>query len=419
MKHEQIDLFAASYEAPSFPSHIRLIEFFAGMGCQAKGLDIIHADYEHWRTCEWSWQSIIAYNAIHIKTTEDYSKPFSYDEILNAIRGVSHDYNQPMTEKQLRAKGEEWARKVYNAMIGNNNFCPDISKLHAKDLDIEDKENNTYILTYSFPCTDLSLAGRQEGMEKGSGTRSGLLWEVERILNECKELDALPQVLIMENVPQVCGKGNLKPWGEWLLALEEMGYTNYFKILNSKDYGIPQNRKRCFMVSILGQKSYLFPKKTKLRYVLKDFIEKKVDEYYYLSDKLVAGFVRHTEKHATKGNGFAFKPQDGSQVSGSIVCEQGNHPTDTFIDETPISSKESEDLSTPLGKDYSQPTLYIPAATKKGYMEAHEGDGVLPSWKGARGTVQEGGVSTILTSPETIGVVVKDERDQTDAETEK
>ena len=64
----------------------------------------------------------------------------------------------------------------------------------------------------------------------------------------------------------------------------------------------------------------------------------------------------------------------------------------------------------PLGKDYSQPTLYIPAATKKGYMEAHEGDGVLPSWKGARGTVQEGGVSTILTSPETIGVVVKDER---------
>lgn len=733
MKHEQIDLFAASYEEAKLPGHIRLIEFFAGIGAQAKALEILNADFEHWRTCEWSWQSIIAYNAIHIKTTEDYSKPFSYDEILNAIRGVSHDYNQPMTEKQLRAKGEEWARKVYNAMIGNNNFCPDISKLHAKDLDIEDKENNTYILTYSFPCVlpgekvkttcgykkieevnegdmvlthegrykrvsmlmqkmaseyysikavgaanlrltanhplyilrdnklewvqvadlkkgdylvyninqkaedteldnatlwllgryvadglinprhhnsvafavglgkeaefdfkapaeyrnrwkiyhkscdeyriadkrlkdlcaqfgsgaknkripqwvidlpkdklqsffdgyiagdghirkhgngtqvmfttvsenlflgleeivmklygiipsvsirkdnrketfndsynaqftlerqlfqktdgryayalvkktelieqetpvfnlmvdgdnsytvqnvivhncqDLSLAGQHAGMEKGGSTRSGLLWEVERILNECKELDTLPQVLIMENVPQVCGKGNLKPWGEWLLALEEMGYTNYFKILNSKDYGIPQNRKRCFMVSILGQKSYLFPKKTKLRYVLKDFIEKKVDEYYYLSDKLVQCFVHHTEKHAAKGNGFAFKPTQGEGIAGAVLTREGERCTDNYL-EMPTASKESEDLSTPLGKDYSQPTLYIPAATKKGYMEAHEGDGVLPSWKGARGTVQEGGVSTILTSPETIGVVVKDERDQTDAEIEK
>lgn len=294
---EQMSLFEASYEKPEhLPKHIRLIEFFAGIGAQAKALEILNADFEHWRTCEWSWQSIVAYNAIHIKTTEDYSKPFPYDEILNAIRGVSHDYNRPMTDKQLRAKGEEWARKVYNAMVGNNNFCPDVSKLHAKDLDIEDRENNTYILTYSFPCQDLSNAGLMKGMEKGSGTRSGLLWEVERILLECEESDCLPQVLIMENVPGVVGSGNLGPFNEWLDALERMGYTNYWKILNAKDYGIPQNRRRCFMVSILGQYSFSFPKKTKLRYFIKDFIEPHVDEKYYLSDELVAEFERYAEE---------------------------------------------------------------------------------------------------------------------------
>ena len=134
-----------------------------------------------------------------------------------------------------------------------------------------------------------------KGMDKGSGTRSGLLWQVERILLECKEIDCLPQVLVMENVPGVCGSKNAKPWAEWLNALSEMGYTNYVKILNAKDYGIPQNRVRCFMVSILGEHSYDFPRKQKLKYLLKDFIEKKVDERYYLPDKLVEEFERYVE----------------------------------------------------------------------------------------------------------------------------
>ena len=380
---EQLNLFAASYEKPELPKHIRLIEFFAGIGAQAKALEILGADFEHWRTCEWSWQSIIAYNAIHIKTTEDYSKPFPYEEILNALEGISHDYNKPMSRKDLLRRGEAWARKVYNAMVGNNNYCPNVSNLHAKDLDIKERENNTYILTYSFPCQDLSNAGLMAGMDKGSGTRSGLLWEVERILNECKESDSLPQVLLMENVPGVCGTANLKAWNEWLDALEKLGYTNYYKILNAKDYGIPQNRQRCFMLSILGDYSYHFPKKVKLRYLLKDFIKKGVDESYYLSDELVAGFKRHTEEQKAKGNGFGFKPKDGMGTSNTITTKEGSRTDDTFLE--------------------------IPSATEKGYMEAREGDGVLPNWKGARGTVQTGGCPTILTSPDTIGVVVKDE----------
>ena len=297
---EQINLFEATYEKPSLPKHIRLIEFFAGIGAQAKALEILNADFECWRTCEWSWQSITAYNAIHHNGEVYDTSNLSYNEVLKRIDGVSNDYCSPMTEKQLKAKGEKWARELLGRMIANKNFCPDVSRLHAKDLDIRERERNAYVLTYSFPCQDLSNAGLQKGMEKGSGTRSGLLWEVERILLECKELDCLPQVLLMENVPAVCGANNAKPWNEWLDALHKMGYTNYWKILNAKNYGIPQNRKRCFMVSILGQASYTFPRKQKLNYRLKDFIEKKVDESYYLSEELVENFTKFDEN----GNPF-------------------------------------------------------------------------------------------------------------------
>lgn len=296
MPEMQLDLFAVSYEKPELPKHIRLIEFFAGIGAQAKALEILGADFEHWRTCEWSWQSITAYNAIHMGGEAADTSGLTYEEVLARIGGVSNDYNRPMTEKQLRAKGEKWARALLGRMIANRNLCPDVSRLKGEDLGIADRESNTYILTYSFPCQDLSNAGLMQGMEKGSGTRSGLLWEVERILLELKASDSLPQVLVMENVPGVCGAANLKPWAEWLNSLERMGYTNYFKILNAKDYGIPQNRNRCFMVSILGRHSYSFPLKQPLRYLLKDFIYRKVDESYYLSDDLVAEFERYAER---------------------------------------------------------------------------------------------------------------------------
>ena len=216
---------------------------------------------------------------------------------MKRIDGVSHDYNKPMTEKQLKAKGEKWARELLGRMMANHNICPNVSKLHGKDLGIEDKEEYTYILTYSFTCQDLSNAGLLKGMEKGSGTRSGLLWEVERILNELREDGSLPQVLVMENVPGVCGSNNIKPWNDWLEALHKMGYTNFYKIVNAKDFGIPQNRKRCFMVSILGEYSYSFPRRQPLRYLLKDFIKKKVDRCYYLSDELIDSFERYVEEN--------------------------------------------------------------------------------------------------------------------------
>lgn len=134
-------------------------------------------------------------------------------------------------------------------------------------------------------------------MTKGSGTRSGLLWEVERILDECN--GELPHVLLMENVPQVIGKNNIKDFQLWRRKLEELGYSNYVELLNAKNYGIPQNRNRCFMVSILGDYHYTFPKKIKLEKKLKDLLEEKVDEKYYLSDKAIKGML-NTNYYSSK-----------------------------------------------------------------------------------------------------------------------
>ena len=133
-------------------------------------------------------------------------------------------------------------------------------------------------------------------MSKGSGTRSGLLWEVERILTEIRDSNGeLPQILFMENVPQVHGKKNIDDFKKWLEFLESLGYTNYCQDLNAKNYGVAQNRNRCFMFSFLGNYSYNFPKPIPLKKKLKDYLEDNVDEKYYINnekaDKLIKQLI--------------------------------------------------------------------------------------------------------------------------------
>ena len=133
-------------------------------------------------------------------------------------------------------------------------------------------------------------------MSKGSGTRSGLLWEVERILTEIRDGNGeLPQILFMENVPQVHGKKNINDFEKWLGFLESLGYTNYWQDLNAKNYGVAQNRNRCFMFSFLGNYSYDFPQPIPLKKKLKDYLEDNVDEKYYINnekaDKLIKQLI--------------------------------------------------------------------------------------------------------------------------------
>lgn len=222
--------------------------------------------------------------------------------------GISANYNEPMTQDQIKRLGEEKQRQIYNNIKATHNLV-NIMQVHAEDLEIKDTDKYTYVMTYSFPCQDLSTAGKQAGMEKGSGTRSGLLWEVERILDELRNGGGyLPQVLLMENVPEVIGTNNIKHFAQWLAKLESLGYKCYWQVLNAKDYGVPQNRERCFMVSILGDYYYNFPQPFKLEHKLKDLLEDEVDEKYYLSDRAITGmlntnFTNGKLEHRTEKDG--------------------------------------------------------------------------------------------------------------------
>ena len=262
---------------------IRLIELFAGVGSQAKSLKRLGANFEHYRISEWEVNAAASYKAIHKENDNtDYSAKFTKEELTEILFniGISTDGKKPLTKKEIARKNEQWQRTVYNNFKATNNVGS-ILNIKGADLGVVDTDKYSYILSYSFPCQDLSLAGKGNGMAKGSGTRSGLLWEVERLLNECTEL---PQILLMENVTQVHGSKNKEHFEEWIRFLESKGYSNYWKDLNAKNFGIPQNRNRTFMVSVLGDYIYEFPKEFPLELRLKDLLEPEVDEKFYLSN---------------------------------------------------------------------------------------------------------------------------------------
>lgn len=273
---------------------IRLIELFGGYGSQHFALEYLGVDFEQWKLCEWAVKSIQAYKDAHCQEDNtDYSKDLTDEQVLNYLfnKGISQNYNEPMTYEQIKRLGSQKQRQIYNNIMATHNLV-NIQQVKGSDLEIVDTDNYCYVMTYSFPCQDLSSAGLGKGMEKGSGTRSGMLWEVERILDEIKnDNKELPQVLLMENVPEVIGTNNVKHFASWLAKLESLGYHCYWQVLNAKDYGVPQNRERCFMISILGDYFYEFPQKIKLEHKLKDLLEDDVDEKFYLSDKMLSDYI--------------------------------------------------------------------------------------------------------------------------------
>lgn len=183
---QQLSLWECIYPKKIINKPIRLIEFFAGIGSQFKALKQLTNNVESWKICEWAYNSYCSYNAIHIKDFKDYSQGMSKEELIEKVRGTSTNCNDPLTDKQLQAKSIEWLRNAYNNIVATHNLV-NIMEVKGVDLEIKETDKYEYILTYSFPCQDLSLAGKRKGMstsQKDGGTRSGLLWEVERILTE-------------------------------------------------------------------------------------------------------------------------------------------------------------------------------------------------------------------------------------------
>jgi len=226
---------------------------------------------------------MVSYAAIHNGLTNEMVKEYSYYPSEEQMRKELMDKNigfdfKKGTNPIARVSGEK-LKKYYLAMIISKNLG-DISKI--AELPYAD------FWTYSFPCQDISIAGKQAGIVRGE-TRSGLLYEVERLLTRAKESDTLPKYLLLENVRNLVGKQFKEKFDDWISRLDELGFNTYWSVVNAKDCGIAQNRERVFAVSIrkdVDTKQFEFMKPFDLGLRLRDFLDTDVDEKYYLSQEI-------------------------------------------------------------------------------------------------------------------------------------
>ena len=222
---------------------------------------------------------------------------------------------------------DKYAVKSYEAMYGETRNYGDISKISK--LDYAD------LWTYGFPCQDLSNAGKQRGLIKGE-TRSGLLYEVQRLLGIASLYDELPKYLIMENVKPLVGKKFLPKFNEWLSWLSDCGYESYWQVMNAADYGIPQKRERVIAVSIRKDIDigFAFPKPVPLEIKLRDVLEDEVDEKFYLKQATFEWYQRHSKECEEKGMGFRFEPiERGRAEIAKTLTTRPDRMTENHVQE--------------------------------------------------------------------------------------
>lgn len=300
---------------------------------------------------------------------------------------------------------DKYAVKSYNAIHGTN-FEP-------QDITTWDKDIEVDLIMHGSPCQDFSLAGKQAGGDKDSGTRSSLMYETIRIVEKLK-----PKYVVWENVKNLLSKKHFHNFNAYLETMEELGYKSYYQVLNAKDYGIPQNRERVFTISIRKDidTGFEFPKKKQpLKLKLKDMLEDNVDEKYYLSEEMVdkirySNFAQEKSRIQEKDYSDTLLARDYKDPK----CIQVGQMYGTEKEPNPQAGRiyDSEGISPTMDScsgGNRMPKIMIKNNTEKGYLEAYEGDGVYTNVSTKRGTVQKDMIQT-LTTFQDKGVVVKDER---------
>ena len=372
-------------------------ELFSGIGAQASALEKLGIPFEIRHTSDIDHNAVLAYASIHCGLTTEiintYTEYPTREEMARQLTEINLGYdfqkNKPYNWYRLiKSKSKELEKYWLANKLSKN--LGDISKLEY--LEYAD------FWTYSFPCTDISVSGKQKGIIMGK-TRSGLLYEVQRLLEKAKETSTLPKYLMLENVKNLVGKKFKPQFDEWLAWLDELGYNTYYKVLNAKDYGVPQNRERVFAISIrkdIDNGKFEFPQPFDNGVRLKDILEDNVDEKYYLTNTMIRGFIKHNENHTAKGTGFLWKPRDVNGIASTLRANGALAPTDNTILETNrciqignlslcnydemnrVYSREgcSPTLSTMQGGNrqpkIAEPIAYVKEATKKGYVEPNE-----------------------------------------------
>lgn len=338
---------------------IKIFSLFSGIGSFEKALERLNIEYE-----------LVGFSEIDKFAIKSYC----------AIHNVSEDKNYGDITKI------------------------DISKLPDFDL-----------LTWGFPCQDISIAGKMQGIKKGE-TRSGLYYEGYRILKEKR-----PKYSIIENVKNLTSKRFKAQFESILNDLSELGYTNYWQVLNAKDYGIPQNRERVFIISIrndLAISNFCFPQKIPLMWKLKDFLEDEVDEKYYLSEKGIGRLIKKNNKilrenenpnisaciiagyHKMDGrnNQYISESTNVERIGGLYDNEKRTHQAGSVYNSEGLSPT----LTTMSNGGNKQPFVLVREGTKQGYSKANIGDSINVSYPnniGKRGRVGKEVSQTILTSP--------------------
>lgn len=418
---------------------ITVNELFSGIGAQVSALERLGIPREIKHTSDIDHNAVLAYASIHCGLTEElintYTEYPTREEMARQLTEINLGYdfqkNKPYNwYRFVNSKSKELEKYWLANKLSRN--LGDISKL--EHLDYAD------FWTYSFPCTDISVAGKQEGIKQGQ-TRSGLLYEVQRLLERANKMLTLPKYLMLENVKNLVGKKFKLQFDEWVAWLDELGYNTYWKVLNAKDYGIPQNRERVFAISIrkdIDDGKFEFPQPFDNGVRLKDFLEDNVDEKYYLSEEIqnrlilnkenldanVVGTTKGKHNHRIGTKDLVYSPNG---IMGALVATDYKQPkqildTNRYIQEGSLQGDKWDKIYEFARRYYSpegisptlhtcgggntetkiaEPVAYVKEATKKGYAEIYEGDSVnleQPNSKTRRGRVGKGCAQTLTTS---------------------
>lgn len=228
---------------------LRVFEAFAGIGAQASALKRLNINYEIVGISEWFIDAILCYDQIQNDGKPEIELP-TKEEQIEYLKQFTFSKDSVHPINDVSKLSEDLISQLYKANIRTKNYGSIVDIGNGKI-----KMPETDLLIYSFPCQDLSTGGLTKGMKKGSGTRSGLLWEIEKILLILKKEKRLPKYLLMENVKAILADSNREDLNQWLNFLSKIGYqNNEAMILDATKFGIPQDRKRCFIISRLGKK---------------------------------------------------------------------------------------------------------------------------------------------------------------------
>lgn len=300
---------------------LRVFEAFAGVGSQRMALRNIGIDFEVVGISDVDRYALLAYDAIH--HNGEYVEEKTEEEMLEEFRKRNIAYNFSTGKSELPKRYED-IKKLYEAHVRSKNYG-DIRTIDVNELPDMD------LFTYSFPCKNISVAGKQAGFEEGSETQSSLVWECRRIIKFKK-----PKYLLMENVKNLVGKKHKPFFDLWCHELENMGYINYWKVLNGHDFEVPQNRERVIMVSIYQDVNdkYEIPTITDNTKHFIDILEPSVEDKYFVTNPDYQDYIHKiislsdcNIKNKTVRLGGLFDTQTTRRQAGAIWDKYGIAPT--------------------------------------------------------------------------------------------